>query len=297
MFPIEISQDIHNIPVQENYKYYYEYLINVGNLKGMSFAKIPFATKLNNDLKITNKLIENKFLQVEVNNDGTINLKNKLSNIEFKNIFKITNEADVGDSYNFDCILNDKPIIAEYKKSQIIEDNPLRKILRLTYEILIPSHAKNANERSKKLLKHIFDVDLILASGTKRLDIKINYENYSKDQIVKVNFNLPKSIEETISEDAFGVIKRAFIKNYNYKEHLPKEKYKEVDININCMQRFVMAENLCILTKGLQEYEVFKNNLNITMLRSFGCISKKTLLTRTSAAGPPLITEEGQCLG
>lgn len=297
LFPIEISQDIHNIPVQEHYKYYYEYLINVENLKGMSFAKQPFNTIKNTDLKLDKNTIENEFLQVKINNDGTLNLKNKLSNIEFKNIFKITNEADVGDSYNFSCILNDSPIVAEYKKSQIIEDNSLRKVLRLTYEMLVPSHAKNINERSKKLLKHIFDVDLILTIASKRLDIKINYENYSKDQIIKVNFNLPKSIEKTVSEDTFGVIERNFIRDYNYKDNLPKEKFKETDININCMQRFVMAENLCVLTKGLQEYEVFKNNLNITILRSFGCISRKTLLTRTSAAGPPLPTPEGQCLG
>jgi len=296
-FPIEISQDIHNIPVQEDYRYYYKYLTYVENLKGLSLNIDKPIKNNNNDLKISNNSIENKFLQIIINSDGTLNIKNKSSNIEFKNLFKITDEADVGDSYNFSCILDDKPIIAKFKNSQILENNNLQNVLRLNYEMLIPTHAKNENTRSKKSLKHNFTVDLILTSYSKRLDLKIEYENLSKDHILKLNFNLPESITETISEDTFGTIKRNFKKDYDYKKLLPREKYKETDININCLQRFVMAQNLCILTKGLQEYEVFKNNLNITLLRSFGCISKKTLLTRTAAAGPPLPTPEGQCLG
>ena len=75
------------------------------------------------------------------------------------------------------------------------------------------------------------------------------------------------------------------------------EKYKEADINTGVFQRFVTAQGLCVITKGLQEYEVLGNNLNVTLLRSFGVISKKALLTRTAAAGPPLPTPDGQMLG
>ena len=100
-----------------------------------------------------------------------------------------------------------------------------------------------------------------------------------------------------ISEDTFGVTKRNYNQGYDYKTILPLEKYKEADINTGIFQRFVMSQGLCIITKGLQEYEVKNNNLNITLLRSFGVISKKTLLTRTAAAGPPLPTPLGQMLG
>lgn len=295
-FPIEISQDIHNIPVQENYKYYYEYLTFV-DAKGLSLSQVaPVQCYQQNDLVVSNSHIENEFLKVVINSDGTLNVKNKKTGVEFKDIFEIIDEADVGDSYNFSPIMKDKKLVAKFCNAKVIEDNNLRKILQLEYLLNIPSHAKD-NLRSQKKIKHKFAVQLILAAKSKRLDIKIQYENFSKDHILKIAFKLPKIITEVISEDAFGSIKRNFKAGYDYKKLLPAKEYTELDLNSSVFQRFVVSQGLGILTKGLQEYSVEQDRLNITMLRCFGVIAKRRLASRGAAAGPPLPTPEGQCIG
>ncbi len=223
-FPNKISMDIHNIPVQENYKTYYEYLAYAENIEGLSVQSITPKSIKKSDLKITTSLLENSILQVKINNDGTINIKNKLTGAEFKNLHKITDEADIGDSYNFSPIIDDKKLTAEYIGSKILEKNSLRCALLLQYKLKIPSHAKNEKERSAKKLAHKFSVKLSLTANSPRLDFKINYENLSKDHILRLNFNLPKNITETVSEDTFGTIKRKFNPDYNYKHLLPAPK-------------------------------------------------------------------------
>ena len=186
---------------------------------------------------------------------------------------------------------------AEYIGSKIIENNSLRCTFLLQYKLKIPSHAKKEKERSSKKLTHKFNVKLSLTANSSRLDFKINYENLSKDHILRLNFNLPEIITETVSEDTFGTIKRKYNPEYNYKNLLPAPKGAEIDLNTNATQRFVISQGLCILTKGLQEYEVSGKELNISLLRCFGIISKKKLLTRNAPAGPPLHTPKAQCIG
>ena len=63
------------------------------------------------------------------------------------------------------------------------------------------------------------------------------------------------------------------------------------------MQRFVSSQNFALITKGNQEYEVNKNTLYLTLLRSTGVISNPKNSTRGTPAGPPIETPMLQSLG
>ena len=63
------------------------------------------------------------------------------------------------------------------------------------------------------------------------------------------------------------------------------------------MQRFVWANGFGVITKGLTEYEVSKNSLKITLLRSTGIISNPKNPARTTPAGPPIEVPEAKQLG
>ena len=93
------------------------------------------------------------------------------------------------------------------------------------------------------------------------------------------------------------VIKRHFDPSYNMRKHLPKTRGFEVKTNFAPMQRFVWAQGFGIVTCGLTEYEVSKNNLNITLLRSVGVISNPKNPSRSTPAGPPIEVPEAQQLG
>ena len=63
------------------------------------------------------------------------------------------------------------------------------------------------------------------------------------------------------------------------------------------MQRFVWTDGFGVITKGLTEYEIYKNTLSVTLLRSIGIISNPNNPARTTPAGPPIKVPEAQQLG
>ena len=68
------------------------------------------------------------------------------------------------------------------------------------------------------------------------------------------------------------------------------------------MERYVSInlknnKHFGIVTKGLTEYEVYKNTLSITLLRSTGIISNPKNPSRSTPAGPPIEVPEAQQLG
>ena len=55
--------------------------------------------------------------------------------------------------------------------------------------------------------------------------------------------------------------------------------------------------NIGVITKGLTQYEVFKNKLYIPILRATGMISNPKNPARTTPAGPPIETSALQMQG
>lgn len=125
----------------------------------------------------------------------------------------------------------------------------------------------------------------------------IEWDNNLKNKLWQVNFILPQQISQTYSEDMNSLIKREFDPDYDMREHLPKKRGIEVKTNFAPMQRLVWAQGFGVVTKGLTEYEVFQNRLSVTLLRSVGIISNPQNPSRSTPAGPPLLTPEAQQLG
>ncbi len=75
----------------------------------------------------------------------------------------------------------------------------------------------------------------------------------------------------------------------------------EAKTNTAPMQRGLLIDeevnNIGIVTKGLTQYEIFKNNLIIPILRATGQISNPQNPARTTPAGPPIEVKDLQMLG
>ena len=129
------------------------------------------------------------------------------------------------------------------------------------------------------------------------INFRFEWNNQIKDCIWQVKFDLPNPVCKTFSEDMNMIIERDFDPNYNMRQHLPKERGIEAKTNFAPMQRYVGAQGFGIVTKGLTEYEVFKNSISITLLRSTGVISNPKNSARSTPAGPPLEVPGAQQLG
>ncbi len=223
----------------------------------------------NDELTISDNKIENSHIQLSVQ-DGKLELSNGVT-IDF------IRWNDEGDTYNFGAVESDISEQAEILGTEKIMDGDLRVGL--------------------KIKTSFFNAKVFLDKNSELLKFKIDWDNKFKNKLWQVRFNLSNPVTETYSEDMESIITRSFNPDYDIRKNLPKTKGLEVCTNTAPMQRFVGAQGFGIVTKGLTEYEVYKNGLAVTLLRSTGVISNPKNPSRSTPAGPPLEVPEAQQLG
>ena len=125
--------------------------------------------------------------------------------------------------------------------------------------------------------------------------------NKHKDHLLQARFNLKEPVKTTFAQTMGYLFERKFNPDYDIRKNLPKEKGIEAKNNTAPMQRGLLIDeegcNIGIITKGLTQYEVFKNNIMIPILRSTGLISNPQNTARTTPAGPPIEVEDLQMIG
>lgn len=261
-FPPAILNDINKVPMTEDYTTVYTVLREFNSKDSKS------------DLHIDNSNLFNSNIRIAVE-DGKINVYDKEKCYE--NFIQFVRFKDNGDTYNFAPDVDDEGEYAQIKSARVITDGKLRSIIRITTSF--------------------FNVDVSLNKKSKLLNFKIKWLNFLPNRLWQVKFNFSKKVKETYSEDMNLLLKRKFNPDYNIRENLPDKKGIEAKTNTAPMQRFVWANGCGIITHGLCEYEVYKNSLSVTLLRSTGIISNPKNPARTTPAGPPIDVSQAQQLG
>lgn len=280
-FPLKKLYDINQIPVTEDFTTIYEYLIELKKVKAFSSKKInEYDIQKQSFLKITEKSIENSNIKLEIKN-GKIILTDKISGKVLRDFITIIDRKDDGDSYNFGAVKGDKPLNLVITGSKIIE---------------------NANVRSKLqinalLYKTPVKIFALLENQNDFIEFNIEWNNKTKNHIMQVEFGLPEPCKEVFSDDLAGYIKRKFDTDYDIYKEIPAPRGIELPLNTAPFQKCLWLQGIGVITEGLQEYEVFKNKLRLTLLRATGTISNPKNPTRGTPAGPPLPTPDLQMLG
>lgn len=261
-FPTNLLCDTYRIPITEDYTTIYTLLKEIH----------PQQTE--SDIYANDKELGNSNIKIEVV-DGKINLYDGASCHE--DFIQFVRYCDKGDTYNYGPVKDDGGEIAKILSSHVIMQGPLRGSIRIETSF--------------------FGVLVWLNKQSKLLNFKIVWSNLLSDKLWQVRFRLYNNIYTVHSEDMNSLITRDFDPEYNIRENLPSEKGKEVMTNTAPMQRFAWANGFGVITKGLTEYEVYKNNFSVTLLRSVGIISNPLNPARTTPAGPPIKVKGAQQFG
>lgn len=282
-FPTDLLHSSHKIPVTEDYTNIYTYLTELEAKPSKLLSK---SNKLNCkisvpiDLKVSDSKLENSNIQLIIKN-GKINIKDKMSGNTYNDFIKFVDYKDIGDCYNFGPVVNDKGINSSIISSKVLIKGKLQCALLVKF----------------KVGKTILNTVISLNKNSKMLNFKVDWTNKIKNHLLQVQFNLKEPITRTLSKDFGNLIERNFNPDYDIRKNLPKTKGQEVKTNTAPMQNYVYTQGFKIVTKGLTEYEIRKNFLLITLLRSIGIISNPKNPARTTHAGPPIPVEEAQQLG
>ena len=268
--------DTQRIPVTEDYTNIYTYLAEVKDLEpGEVEYLMPVVS--NTDLKITDTSIENSNICLKVI-DGNLLINGiRMSLVDF---------VDYGDSYNSGAKADDYGVELKVLRTRIALKTSSRVSLKIDFE-------------------GAWDVIPLTVSLDKHaccLQFKFDWINTQKNHLLMSAFELERPIREVFSEDMNLLIKRNFDPDYDIRKNLPQTRGLEAKTNTAPMQRGLLIDedsgnNLGIVTKGITQYEVFKNKLYIPLLRATGVISNPENPARTTPAGPPIEVETLQQIG
>lgn len=254
------------------------------------------------------KEIENKYYKITANDNGSVDILDKLSNKVYKNQGVIEDNGDDGDSYNYspprkDIYVSslDSSVTVETFKSAVQEE------MILDFSMKIPV---SLEERAEGKVSVIMPVKMKITLNKDEEVIKFNAKINNKEALshrVRVLFNTDIASKFSIADQQFGIIKRPTV----LREDLAlwerdNRNWQEKPITIEAMQSFVTLEDeqkgVAVITNCVREYEIVGKDFDtiaLTLFRSFGYMGRENLLYRPGrASGEKIIaTPDAQLLG
>lgn len=294
-FSDDILYNTAKIPVTEDYTDICKYAVKLKNVDAFSLKNITKHDIADaSDIKVGKHFIENQNLVIEIKNNQ-INVTDKKNHLIYHDFIKITDVGDVGDSYNFAPVKNDKKVVAKIKSVKIEGKKLFAKAI-VDFEIKIPETSTD-KRRSLIAPRHKIQMTILLKSDSDFAEFKTDYVNKSENHKLQVAFGLKNPIVETISEDLTKTVKRVFDPDYDLNDKIPAPRGFELKTNTMPINCFVWCQGVGVISDGLHEVEICKNDLALTLLRSTGIISNPKNPSRGTPAGPPIETPELQMLG
>ena len=260
----------------------------------------------------TENVMENDYLRVQINTDGTLNVYDKKQADAYENLGYFEDGGDAGDTYDYSYPEKDKIFTTLGRPAKITVEaaGPLLARFRIETSLDLPvalTPDRKSRSSQRRTVPIVSFVELSANAG--HIEIRTQINNAVKDHRLRVMF--PTNIQTHHSQAGMPFDIATFpITDDSSSAQVP-ERVKElmlagrytVPVNTRPFRHFVfLSDNessLTIFSHGLMEYEVLPENQTIalTLLRSVGWLARNDLLTRIGDVGPHIFTPQAQCLG
>jgi len=200
--------------------------------------------------------LENEFLKVDIQPNGTVDVTDKESGKVTRGLNLLLDTGDAGDMW-----IHRKPKINRIISSlgahgdiQLMRNSGLAATFRVEVVLDIPeSLTQDRVSRSEHTVPVTFTTDITLRKGSRRLEFKMRYHNVCKDHMLTVRFPAGIETDTLVSDVAFEVRERPveFMTDNNGvrgDELRRQPNFRFVDISDG-------NSGLAIFGKGQKEYE------------------------------------------
>lgn len=224
------------------------------------------AEPMQTDLHLLETGMENRFLRVTIEKNGTLSVLNKQTGRCYAGLHLLEDCGDCGDSYNFKQ--TEAPaIFPETAQYRLLRADALGITWEIVYTMQLPARLAGEDTRSEEVLTHTIRSCITLETDSRYVSVKTTLQNESENH--RLRALLPNQIQtQTVLADApFDVVRRKI---------QPWSGWKNPS-NTQRMQTFFALEDendgLLVAGKGLHNYEILqdgKNTMALTLLRSVG---------------------------
>lgn len=266
-FTFKLPKDSFRVPIRD-YKYtvtfpaklsgvgYSVYKVNTGSAKSDGY-----------DIKVSDKGAENKYIKLQIENDGTLNIYHKITEKNYTGFNLFEDSGDSGDGYNYKPTADAESIFSKNACVRLLKQTPFSATFEITSYIDIPKAMDENKCRSTDTVSTKIVSTVTLTADSRRVDIKTTFNNQCENHRLRAYFPTEIKTPYAMADGQFDVIRR---------EIKPGENWQNPCYNQR-MQAFVGIEDeksgVLIASRGIYSYEILrdsKNTVALTLLRAVG---------------------------
>ncbi len=249
----------------------------------------PGPTTSDEPVSVAGRTMLNGLVRLDVDDDGTLRLSG--SGTDLVGVGRLVDGGEFGDSYNYGPPANDSVIEAPLSVSvEASASGPLlgELVVRRRYAWPVAVQ-RDGTARSPEVVETEVTSRVELRVGEPFVRVAIEFDNRSRDHRVRWHVPLPSPATHTSAEGQFAVVERGLTLEGGH---------GEVPLATFPASGFVHAAGVTILFDQITEYELVEGReLALTVLRSFGLVSRNLNPFRDDPAGPEIPVPEGQRIG
>lgn len=236
-----------------------------------------------NEISTSETSCENEYIRLEINADGTINIKDKETGKEYRNLMSYLDDGEIGDGWFHAGLVKDRVVSSRGSRCVIekIDDGPAACTFCITHYMRVPKRAVrdiHGFSRSDDTIDLKISSKITLGVGNRWVDVATSIDNVARDH--RLRLKLPTGIEGNTynASQAFCFVEREIGFNRDTGE------WKEADLAEKAfesvvLKRDALGDGLAFISGGgLHECAVLDDenySMIITLFRSFS----KTHLT------------------
>lgn len=244
----------------------------------------------------SDNVIENEYLLVSINPNGSLNILDKRTKHEYRSVHYFEDSGERGNGFVYEAPVRDSIInsLSSCARISLVENNPLRIVFMIDVVMHLPEClTSDRNARSDKNVDCKISSRITLEAGSPRVDVKTVVDNRAKDHRLRVVIPTYINSDYSYAEQPFDVVRRNVklpdLNNYTVEKPFP------IHPQLSFADVTDGQKGLMLVNQGLYEYEVKDDehrSLALTLLRCLDRIYVGVFSTCEEIRIP-----EAQCLG
>ncbi len=213
--------------------------------------------------------MENKFISVTINANGTLKVTDKANGRTFDNMGYFRDNSAIGNPWERMKTKQDSTFTTLNEKAvvELITDGELEAIFRVTINWALPEKAeKDGSKRSDHLMPFKIVNTVTLRKDQRWVEIGSEILNTCEDHYLEISFPTTMKTDDIYAQGHFDVYKRSFLP-------VDFSKYDEPPQNETAMDSFIDASDktsgLAILNEGMKAYEPHEDPARTVSLIAF----------------------------
>ena len=247
-----------------------------GNRPGGHVYKDKLSRKFPGSLAPRPGVLENEFLRLEFNGNGSFNLLDKERNRWYRDQHYFTDAGELGDIWSSITpghTLGTVNTLGSAARFELLRDGPMEAAYKVESELSLPTHGirEDRVRRADTRAPFAISSEIIIKKGARRVDIVTTFTNNIKDHLLRAVFPTDLKIDHSFAEGQFDVIQRPI-------EHPHRPDWWEPWPVNYTNAGFVDASDgkhgLAVVNEGVNAYQIEaqeRRPITLTLLRATMC--------------------------